>query len=125
MGKGYVGARALRFIEYMEDNKRFTLTDVKGGKIKDYSKVNRDNMAEITKDLVAEGVADLTKKQFDNVVKFTKALDPDVRTGVLFDMSTTVLSKAENIKDWSENDRVWAKLFYEELTLIYKTQDTK
>jgi len=125
MGKGYVGARALRFIEYMEDNKRFTLTDVKGGKIKDYSKVNRDNMAEITKDLVAEGVADLTKKQFDNVVKFTKALDPDVRTGVLFDMSITVLSKAENIKDWSENDRVWAKLFYEELTLIYKTQDAK
>ena len=33
MGKGYVGSRALRFIEYMEDNKRFVLADLTAGKI--------------------------------------------------------------------------------------------
>lgn len=122
MGGSYVGTRAVRFIEYMEENKRFTLTDVKKGVIKKYDKVNRDNMAEIAKDLVAEGVSNLNKKEFKNVVEFARALDPDVLTGVVLDIAIATLSKGKEKGKWSENEYLWAKEFKKEATAIHKAQ---
>lgn len=122
MGKGYVGSRSLRFIQYMEDTKRFTFKDVKAGKVKDYSKIARENIAEIAKDLTAEGIADLKKKEFDNVVKFVRSIDPDVKTGILSDISTSAQMKGKEFTKWSENDRLWAKEFLEDLKVMVQRQ---
>jgi hypothetical protein len=122
MGKGYVGSRAAKFIKFMQDNKTWTLDDVIQGKVKDYTKINRDNMAEISKDLLAKGVADLNKTQFNRVVKFARSLDPDVLTGLLYDMGNKVTGKNLDIDKWSENDIAWGKEFIKEIEVIYKRE---
>jgi hypothetical protein len=91
VGKYYIGHRIARFCKWMGDNSRLSFKEVLSGKVKDYSKFNRENLNEVLGELKAHKVCELTLPQFNKGVKhFLLALEDDIRYGALWDLTTEV-----------------------------------
>jgi len=113
-GKYYVGSRAQKLYSFLNENKRLKLSDVLSGRKKDYSKVLRDNRAEVLEELVGKTIASYKKTQFNNVVKFLESfrgVDSDLLTGKMVDWLTKEHEELQKtIKDKDEvNNKILAE----------------
>lgn len=90
IGQYYIGVLNASFCKWVSDNTRLTLSDVLGGKVKDYSKFNRENLNEVLSDLKVHKIMNITLKEFTHVKKYLMSLEDDIRYGALWDLTTEI-----------------------------------
>lgn len=122
-GKYYIGAIAMKLYDYANKNKPVTYDDVIKGRVKDYSKVKRDNRAEIASAIVSEGFDKLKQVELDRLIKFAKSMDADAIAGLVYKVGMETLKRAGEKLVLSKNDRYWAQAFKKELDYVKANQD--
>jgi len=88
----YIGATAVKYIQYCEDMLRISIMDVLNNykKVKnDLEQYNRDKKSELIQSLKEMEVTELTDKQMKNCVAFLKTVDDDELTAYLLHLVDT------------------------------------
>ena len=128
-GSSYIGARAIKFLRYLDENVTVTLQDVLDGKVKDMSKIKRDNKAEIMRsfEVFDPNTLKKTKKgdeSFARLCDFLKSCDRDLFVGGLnqFGMNRIV---ALGGKPGGEREREMMQIFKKEYDYIIEQETTE
>lgn len=119
-GHNFVGARNLDFIRFLEENILVTFPDILAGKA-DLKKIKRDNQAELAKEFSNCKIADLTKKEMTNLIKFLHMLretNHDVLVGAIYQLGINRIAELEATKKASANETALMKEFEKEYIML-------
>lgn len=126
-GSSYIGPRALRFLRFLDENITITFDDVLKGKVKDVTKIKRDNKSEILRvfEKFDPNTLKYTKKdtdQFDRMIVFLKSVDHDLLTGAIYQYGVNRYCEL-NGKQTGGREREIAKIFEKEFAFVVKQED--
>lgn len=119
-GHNFVGARNLDFIRFLEENILVTFPDILAGKV-NLKTIKRDNQAELAKEFSNCKIADLTKNEMRNLVKFLQMLretNHDVLVGAIYQLGINRVAELEASKKASANESALMKEFEKEYIML-------
>lgn len=127
-GKNFVGSRITRFIRFINENVSFTFDDVLSGKVKDYSKIKRDNRAEIIRAFEVFDINTLKKDKkgdaaFKNLVAFLRSVDHDLLVGAIKTYVDNRLIAMGGDGKPGERERDFKKEFDKEMLYLIKLEE--